>query len=73
MLAKRLHGHLKYVHGMNIIHRDLKPENILLSYSNTDADPTIKIADFGLAKAIHDLTMLRVRLDVPSFSSTIPP
>ena len=45
---------------MKITHRDLKPENILLSYSNTDADPTIKIADFGLAKAIHELTMLQV-------------
>ena len=50
----------KYVHSMNITHRDLKPENILLSYPNPDADPVIKIADFGLAKAIHELTMLRV-------------
>ena len=45
---------------MNITHRDLKPENILLSYSDNDANPTIKIADFGLAKAIHELTVLQV-------------
>ena len=51
---------LKYVHEMNITHRDLKPENILLSYSAPDADPVVKIADFGLAKAIHNLTMLKV-------------
>ena len=46
---------------MNITHRDLKPENILLSYSDPDADPVVKIADFGLAKAIRNLTMLQVR------------
>ena len=45
---------------MNITHRDLKPENILLYYMHPAADPVIKIADFGLAKAIHELTMLRV-------------
>ena len=50
----------KYVHEMNITHRDLKPENILLSYSAPDADPVVKIADFGLAKAIRNLTMLLV-------------
>ena len=50
-----------YVHEMNITHRDLKPENILLSFSAPDADPVVKIADFGLAKAIRNLTMLQVR------------
>ena len=52
---------MKYVHEMNITHRDLKPENILLSFSAPDADPVVKIADFGLAKAIRNLTMLQVR------------
>lgn len=40
---------LKYLHGKNIVHRDLKPENIL--YSSPRDDATIKITDFGLAKA----------------------
>jgi BR serine/threonine kinase len=42
---------LEYLHQHGICHRDLKPENILL-----DANRTIKVADFGLARWMrHDL------------------
>jgi len=34
-------------HGAGIVHRDIKPENILL-----DGQDTVKVADFGLARAI---------------------
>lgn len=34
-----------------LIHRDIKPENILIKKSENDA--TVKIADFGLAKAFN--------------------
>jgi len=37
---------LEYLESQSIIHRDLKPENILI------LEGTLKIADFGLAKAI---------------------
>ena len=53
----------QYVHEMGICHRDLKPENVLLT---ADDPPIVKIADFGLAKVIDSMTMLRVR---PSFVS----
>lgn len=33
-----------------IIHRDVKPQNILLT--ETESEPTVKVADFGLAKNI---------------------
>ena len=53
-VARRWMGHLldgvQYCHQQNVVHRDLKPENILLSHQ--DADAVLKIADFGLAKAL---------------------
>jgi serine/threonine protein kinase len=40
-----------HAHQKGIIHRDLKPSNILVSMQ--DGKPSIKIIDFGIAKALH--------------------
>ncbi|KAI0090048.1 kinase-like domain-containing protein [Irpex rosettiformis] len=41
-----------YLHQHDIVHRDLKPENIL--YRSADEGSDIVIADFGIAKHLHN-------------------
>lgn len=55
---------LQYTHKLGVAHRDLKPENILLT---TDEPPRIKIGDFGLAKSIDHLTVLKTMCGTPAY------
>ncbi|KAI0784623.1 kinase-like domain-containing protein [Abortiporus biennis] len=55
---------MAYIHAQDIAHRDLKPENILLTKDNP---PSVKVADFGLAKAVDSMTMLRTMCGTPSY------
>ena len=50
-IARQLAEALEAAHDQGIIHRDLKPQNVILR-----PDGTVKVLDFGLAKALDPVT-----------------
>ena len=58
-IAKQISSALEIAHKNGIVHRDIKPHNIIIS-----DDFTVKVTDFGIAKAVTNATMT-------AFGSTI--
>jgi serine/threonine protein kinase len=61
-------GGLGHAHAHGVVHRDLKPENVLVT-----ADGDVKIADFGIAKALDSLetalTVTGTTIGTPAYMS----
>ena len=58
---------LAHAHALGIVHRDIKPSNLLLSYSGE-----VKLADFGLAKALESpfrMTQTGELLGTPAYTA----
>jgi hypothetical protein len=52
-VAAEVASALEAAHRRGIVHRDVKPGNILI----TDGDRTVKVTDFGIARAVSEASM----------------
>ena len=52
-VAAEVASALEAAHRRGIVHRDVKPGNILI----TDGDKTVKVTDFGIARAVSEASM----------------
>jgi len=56
---RQLLSTMVYCHKRKIVHRDLKPENILIEKVKNKSKISIKVIDFGTAKAFTSCTVLK--------------
>src|SRR5919108_1811467 len=54
-LALQVCGGLEHAHAAGLVHRDIKPQNLLLR-----PDGTVKIADFGIARAAQATRLTQI-------------
>ncbi|KAJ2815499.1 hypothetical protein IWW50_006807, partial [Coemansia erecta] len=66
-LFRQLCSAVRYLHSNGITHRDIKLDNILIKGVSNGTISLVKIADFGLARAVGDGDMMRTICGTPSY------
>ncbi|HLJ30568.1 MAG TPA: serine/threonine-protein kinase [Candidatus Angelobacter sp.] len=63
-ICRQIGNGLDYAHSTGIVHRDIKPANIMITPNGT-----VKIMDFGIAKAGSGMTSTGQMLGTPNYMS----
>ncbi|KAJ1964784.1 hypothetical protein GGI12_001190 [Dipsacomyces acuminosporus] len=66
-LFKQICSAVRYLHSNGVTHRDIKLDNILIKLTPTGLISSVKIADFGLARAVGDGDLMRTICGTPSY------
>jgi len=66
-IAKQIAQGLEHAHANRIIHRDIKPHNILIN-----EDGIVKVADFGIARAVTSSTIVTTQEAIGSVHYSSP-
>jgi serine/threonine protein kinase len=72
LIFKQILLGIEHCHENKIIHRDLKPSNILLNIKNDNQIINVKIADFGLARSIKNVSNINMTNQVVTLNYKSP-